>query len=192
MQAAQQPVQSGMVRFVLVGGREGFSGYLGGANVSKHKFAFSQGVCILPFQEAELSKQVLAFFAAYPEGSQELMDAQTKWEDAQGEKDGSTKTPTIHGGVRQAGQEPSEGNAAAGSGDGETAQGESRSVPERDGLQRTSYAMSIPDALAIFDHSKPEQWTTGGKPILKLVQQLCQSEDITRADVDEFGITRNS
>ena len=191
-----QPVQSGMVRFVLVGKREGFSGYLGGSNASRHKFPFNRGVCELPFQEAELAKKVMAFFAAYPEGSQELLAAQEAWAKQQaGDADGSTQAPAAERGVRPAGEEPSQGAAAQSEGHAETEAGGSGSVSERDGLQRSEDEVAarqaqIAEALDVFDHAQDDHWTAQGKPKLNLVQQLTGDDTITRAEVDAVGITR--
>ena len=187
--AEAQPVQSGMVRFVLVGQREGFSGYVSGGRSSRHRFGFSNGVCTLPFQEAEMSKQRLAFFAAYPEGSQELMDAQAKWRD----RDGGTKTPPVPSEVRPAGEESPQGTGTAqGSEDAGAAGRESGSVPDRDGHERTPRSMSIADAVQVLDHSKDDQWTTEGKPKIPLIKQLCKDPTITRAEIDAVGVVRTT
>jgi hypothetical protein len=181
--------QAGMVRFVLVGGRENFSGYLGGGGTSKHKFGFSDGVCTLSFQDAERSRRILSFYAAYPEGSQELADAQKAWQEQQ---HGSTQAPTAEGQVRSDGEGSSEGSAAQGSGHAETETGSAGAVPERDGSERTSRAMTLKDAVAVLDPAKDDHWTQDGAPKLALIQQLCKDKSIKRDEVDAVGVTRES
>ena len=190
MSELAQPVQSGFVRFVIVGQREGFSGYLGPTASSRHRFRFENGVCTLPFQEAELSRQRLAFHAAYPEGSQALSDAQEAWR----KQSGSTATPTTDSDVRPAGEESPQGSAVSGQGDAETTSGDSGSVPGGDGSERASdevkRAMPIEEAVGLLDHSKDDHWTLDGKPQVKLIQQLCKDGTITRDQVDEVGVVR--
>lgn len=188
--AEAQPVQSGMVRFVLVGKREGFSGYLGGGGTSRHKFPFSKGVCNLPFQEAELARKRMAFHAAYPEGSNELAEAQRKWRESQGETDGSTETPPSGSGVRPDGEGSGERSADDRSGADETQAGETGVVPEGDRPERTENAMSIAEAVALLSHVKDDHWTQDGKPSIKLIQQLCKNQSIKRSEIDEVGVVR--
>jgi len=170
-------VQSGMVRFVLVGGREGFSGYLGGGNVSKHRFAFSKGVCTLPFQAAEQSRKILKFYAAYPEGSKELAEAQAKWRKQQ---DGNTKISTNEGEVRPDGTGADQGSTAQSDGHAEAQTGDSGELPERDGQKRPSRAMSLVAALKLLDPAKDDHWTSDGKPKLVLLQQLLKDKTLGR------------
>jgi hypothetical protein len=199
--AEAELAQSGMVRFVLVGQRGEWSGYVGGAAASRHKFAFSNGVCTLPFQIAEQSRKRLAFFSAYPEGSQELADAREAWERQQGDEHGSTETPSAGSGFRPAGAEPTERPAALGAGNDEAAPGETGVVSNGDGQERASEpvdsppparATSIEDAVQVLDHSKDDQWTQDGKPSIKLIQQLCKDPTIKRAEIDAVGVTRQT
>lgn len=180
--------QAGMVRFVLVGKREGFSGYLGGGGASRHRFAFSKGVCALPFQEAEQSRKMLRFFSAFPDGSRELAAAQESWR----LQNGDSKTSTTASEVRPDGESPDQRSAAQSDGYSETSQGDTRSIPKGDGQERSPRAMKLSEAVKLLNPTKDDHWTSDGKPKLVLLQQLLKDNTLKREEVDQLGVTRET
>jgi hypothetical protein len=190
---AEQLVQSGMVRFVLVGLRENFSGYLGGGGVSRHRFGFAKGVCTLPFQEAEHARKRLKFHAAFPEGSKELEVAQAAWNKDPRNPHGNSETPTVHSEVRPSGEKSGSRSADDRPRSDETQAGSTGVVSDRNGLQRSPETIdSIREAFKAFDHSKDDHWTQEGKPKIQFIRKLTGDDTIMREDLDALEFVRKN
>ena len=186
MGVAQQ-VQSGSVRFVLVGPRAGWTGELKATPTSRVGYVFRDGVHTVGVNEVEGTRRALAQWGAFQEGSRQHDEAQKKWDEAYGSSTVQSKESSI----QSPGQGSEERSSHDSSGTDATAQGDAGSNPSGDGQERTPRSMSIVDACKVLDHSKDDQWTDDGKPRIKLIQDLCRDKSIKRAEIDATGITRN-
>lgn len=174
---------------VLTGARAGSTCLL-------HKWQFNSGRLTLRGDEKSVEGTQLYLgrvFAAYPEGSDELLAAQRRdhGNPALAPRQRQSADP-VSGAVQSEQRGPAPVPADIGNGSVEGAAGQAGSVPPGDGHE-DARAARIRAAVTQLDPAKDEHWTADGLPRVDAVAALSGEQSVNRRDVERYApdVVRN-